>query len=71
MRDSNERTVGARNPQHNVGEGEVGYELPVAHQKVQPFDVGVTGFALGLDYVAEGRHPIRLAAWRRRPRAPP
>jgi hypothetical protein len=41
VRDRDERARLRRHPQHDVGEGEVGEELPVADEQVQPLDVGV------------------------------
>ena len=56
VRDRHEVVVARRHPQHDVGEGEVGEQLQVADEHVQPVDVGLTAAALGEDEFTEGRH---------------
>ncbi|BDZ53687.1 hypothetical protein GCM10025870_07600 [Agromyces marinus] len=41
MRDGDESVFAGGNPQHDVGEGEVGEQLEVADEHVQPIDVGL------------------------------
>ena len=45
--DRDEVVVTGGDPQHDVGECEVGEELPVTDEEVEPFNVGVVGTALG------------------------
>ena len=59
--DGDETRRRARHPQHDVGEGEVGEQLPVADEQVQPLDVGLAGAALRLDEITEGRHRPSVA----------
>ena len=54
--DRHEAVVTRRHPQHDVREGEVGEQLQVADEHVQPVDVGLTAAALGEDEITEGRH---------------
>ena len=58
--DRDEAALGGRHPEHDVGEGEVGEELEIADEEVQPFDVRVRGAAVGEDEITEGRHPTSL-----------
>ena len=56
MSDGHETVFGTRHPQHYVGEGEVGEQLPVTDEQMKPFDVGVAGSTLGLHEITERRH---------------
>ena len=56
VRDGDETVVLTRHPQHDVGEGEIGEQLPVPDEKVKQFDVRVARTTLGLDEITEGRH---------------
>ncbi len=47
-------------PQHEVGEGQVGDDLPVPHEQVQPLDVGGVEVGVAGDQVAQGGHPDSL-----------
>ncbi len=53
VRHRDETVVGARHPQHDVGECEVGEQLPVADQQMQPFDVGLIRSTLGEHEIGE------------------
>ena len=64
VRDGDERVVFGRHPDHDVGEREVGEQLTVAGEAVEPLDVGFARPALGVDEIAEGRHPSSLEASR-------
>ena len=66
MRNGDETVIGRGHPQHDVGEGEIGEQLPVADEQVQPLDVGLARSPLGLDEITEGRHASRLVAGRPR-----
>src|SRR5699024_12330993 len=43
-------------PQHQVGEGEVGDHLPIPHQQVQPFGVDRIGGSVTLEQVTHSGH---------------
>ena len=47
-------------PEHEVGEGEVGDELPVADEQVQPVDVVVGQIGPPAQELAEGGHDPSL-----------
>ena len=47
-------------PQHEVGEAQVGDELPVPHQGPQPLDVGLGDVGVTADDVGDGGHRTRL-----------
>jgi hypothetical protein len=51
--DGDETVVRAGNPEHDIGESEVGQQLPVADKEVQPLDVGLIRAALGEHEVGE------------------
>ena len=61
VRDGDEAAVGRRHPEHDVGEGEVGEQLPVADEQVQPLDVGLAGAPLREDEITERRHASSVA----------
>ncbi len=53
----NEPSTAVGNPQHHVREGEVGEELPVPHEQVEPLHVRFPeDLALREDEITEGRH---------------
>ena len=72
MGDGHEVVIAGWYPQDDVGEGEIGEQLQVADEHVQPVDIGLTAAALGEDEITEGRHrpsvvrASQLAAARRR-----
>ena len=47
-------------PQHEVGEREVGEDLPVRHEQLQPGDVVLHQVGVGSHEFVEGRHRTRL-----------
>ena len=49
-------------PQHQVGEGQVGQQLPVGQQHVQPVDVGLGQPGLAQRKVGQGRHAAIIAS---------
>ncbi len=49
-----------RQPQHEIGEAEVGDDLPVGQQHREPSHVGGGEVGVGPGERQEGRHPIRL-----------
>ena len=53
MRNSDEALIRAGNPEHDVGEGEVGEQLQVADKQVQPLDVRLARATLGEHEVGE------------------
>ncbi len=48
--------VAGGNPQHEVGEGEVGEQLPLRDQQMQPLEIGVTESGVLADEVVHGGH---------------
>ena len=58
-----------RHPQQQVGEGQVGEQLPVAGEPVQVVDVGGTEAGVLLDEVAQRGHGVQPAMRRGRLRA--
>ena len=50
-----------RRPQHQVGEGQVGQQLPVGHQGVQPVDVGRRQRGVAAGEVVQRGHPAIIA----------
>ena len=60
VRHGDEASRRGRHPEHDVGEGEVGEQLAVAGEAVQPLDVGFAGAALGEHEVGESGHMKRL-----------
>lgn len=62
MRHGYERSVIRGNPENDVCRGEVGEQLPVARETVEPFDIIVGQAALGMDEITEGGHPTSLMA---------
>ena len=60
VRDGDERVVFGRHPDHDVGERQVGEKLTVAGETVEPLHVGFARPTLGVDEIAEGRHPSSL-----------
>src|SRR5690606_11597449 len=60
--DRDEAPLARGEPQHEVGEGQVGDELPVTGEAVQPLDVGGVEVAVALDEVGEGGHAASLGA---------
>src|SRR5581483_4768613 len=51
-----------RRPQDQVGEGQVGHELPVRHQRVQVLDVGIAQAGMTPGQVVQGRHSTIIAS---------
>ncbi len=49
-------------PQDQVGEGEVGQELPVRDQRVQPLDIGFTEAGVAPSQVIQRGHSIIIAS---------
>ena len=56
LRDRDEVARAGGQPQHEVGEGEVGDDLPVPDQQVQPLDVGGVEIGVAGDQVAQRGH---------------
>ena len=67
VRHGDEFGVARGHPQHDVGEREVGEQLQIADEHVQPVDVGRTAAALGEDEITEGRHGFQRSARRPQP----
>ena len=59
--------VPGRQPQDQVGEGEVGEQLPVAEQQVQPLEVSLGEVGVPLGDVVEAGHVARVRRRRRYP----
>src|SRR4051794_79750 len=53
-------TVGQ--PQHEVGEGQVGDDLPVGHQQLQHAHVGLVEVGVAADQLQQGRHRTSVGA---------
>ena len=49
-----------RQPQHQVGEGEVGDDLPVRHQQLQPRHVLVVEVRVAAHQIGQGRHAAQV-----------
>ncbi|MDQ1083305.1 hypothetical protein QE414_001312 [Microbacterium sp. SORGH_AS 344] len=60
VRHGDEGIVLRRDPDHNVGEGQISEQLSVAGEPVQPLDVGLAGAPLGVDEFTQCRHPSSL-----------
>lgn len=56
--------VAGGNPQHEVGEGQIGEQLPLRDQQMQPLQVGVTEGCVLADEVVHGGHVCeRTRGW--------
>ncbi len=61
--------VPGRHPQHQVGEGEVGEQLPLGHQEVDPLHIGAVQGGVVAHQLVQGRHPPTLSGPPGGPRA--
>ena len=64
VRHGHERVVFGGNPDDDVGEREVREKLAVSGETMEPLDVGFARPTLGVDEIAERRHPSSLEASR-------
>jgi hypothetical protein len=58
---SDKRAISGGHPKHHIADRQIGEQLPVVHEKLQPLDVFGARITVCFDKFLQGAHPFSLA----------